>query len=170
MSALFVCRDRRTHCATIGTIVLAFPIGDAWADTLGKIQPDPVALCSDLHVKAHELCFDKPTDGIARAEYLSETFYAIILKSTERCTITEEERIQVQREFANAKVFSTRFECDDGGEENITYTSVNERVGFLALYAGRTRQEARAKLAEVTSAGRYPGANLRKMQAKLVYP
>ena len=144
--------------------------GTAWADTQGKIQPDPAASCSDRFSKAHELCFEKPQDGVARAEYLSEPFYAIILRSAERCTITEEERANTQRAFPKAKVFSTRFECEDDGEENIAYTNVNERFAFLALYAGLTQQEANATLLEVKQSGRFPGANVRKMQAKLVYP
>jgi hypothetical protein len=63
-----------------------------------------------------------------------------------------------------------RFFCDDNIEENISYTNVNDKFGFLAVYAGPTMKEAKARLAEVKGTGRFPGANIRKMQAKLVYP
>ncbi len=144
--------------------------GTASADTQGKVQPDPVNPCSAGNFKRHELCFETPGDGIARAEYLSEPFYAIILKTAGRCTITEEERLQVQGLFPRNKVFSMRFHCDGNIEENISYTNVNDRFGFLAVYAGLTLKQANARLAEVKATGRFPGANIRKMQARLVYP
>jgi hypothetical protein len=142
----------------------------ASADTQGKIQPDPSTPCRGGNFKPHELCFETPKDGKARAEYLSEPFYAIILKTAERCAITEKERLQTQDLFPRNKVFSMRFYCDENIEENISYTNVNDKFGFLAVYAGRTLQEANARLAEIKAAGRFPGANVRKMQAKLVYP
>ena len=150
-------------------IILSLP-GVASADTVGKVQPNPATACSHGDFKPHELCFETPKDGIARAEYLSEPFYAIILKTAERCTITEEERLEAQSLFALSKVFSMRFQCDENIEENISYTNVNDKFGFLAVYAGRTLNEANARLAEVKTTGRFPGANIRKMQARLVYP
>jgi hypothetical protein len=143
--------------------------GIASADTQGKIQPDPAGPC-EAQFKPHELCFETPKDEVARAEYLSESFYAIILKTAERCTITEEERLEVQALFPQSKVFSMRFACDDDVEENIGYTNVNDEFGFLAVYAGKTLKAAKARLAAVNAAGQFPGANIRKMQAKLVYP
>ena len=142
--------------------------GAALADTQGKVQPNPNA-CSNADFKPHELCFETPKDGLARAEYLSEPFYAVILKTAERCTIAEEERVQAQGLFPQSKVFSMRFQCDDNIEENISYTNVNDKFGFLAVYAGATLKEANARLAEVKAAGRFPGANIRRMQARLVY-
>src|SRR5262245_10079673 len=142
----------------------------ALADTVGRVQPDPAGPCSNADFKPHELCFETPTDGVARAEYLSEPFYAIILKTAERCTIAEEERLEVQGLFPQGKVFSMRFYCDDNVEENISYTNVNDNFGFLAGYAGLTLKEAKARLVAVNATGKFPGANIRKMQAKLVYP
>jgi hypothetical protein len=144
--------------------------GIASAEAQGKVRPDPAKSCSDRAFKPHELCFEIPKDGIARAEYLSETFYAIILKTAERCTITEEERLQTQKLFPQTKVFSMRFQCDDNIEENISYTNVNDKFGFLAVYAGPSLKEANSQLAEIKTAGRFPGANIRRMQARLVYP
>jgi hypothetical protein len=142
----------------------------AWADTLGKVRSDPANSCSDRGFKPHELCFEIPRDEIARAEYLSEPFYAIILKTTERCTITEDERLQAQRLFPLGKVFSMRFSCDDNIEENISYTNINDKFGFLAVHAGQTMKDAKARLEEVKATGKFQGANIRKMQARFVFP
>jgi hypothetical protein len=142
----------------------------ASADTLGKVRPDPANPCSDQGFKPHELCFETPKDEIARAEYLSEPFYAVILKTTEPCSITEDERLQTQGLFPRGKVFSMRFYCDENIEENISYTNVNDKFGFLAVYAGRTMKEAKARLEEVKATGKFQGANIRKMQARFVFP
>lgn len=142
----------------------------AFADSQGKVQPDPTdskKACRDF--KPHELCFERPKDDMARTEYLSEPFYAVILKTTERCNVTEEERLQAQALFPRSKVFSMRFQCDENVEENISYTNVDGKFGFLAVHAGTTLEEAKRRLAEVNATGRFPGANIRKMQAKLVY-
>jgi hypothetical protein len=142
----------------------------AFADTLGKVRPDPANSCSEQGFKPHELCFETPKDEIARAEYLSEPFYAVILKTTEPCKITEDERLQAQRLFPRGKVFSMRFHCDENIEENISYTNVNDKFGFLAVYAGQTMKEAKARLEEVKATGKFQGANIRKMQARFVFP
>ena len=142
----------------------------AFADTLGKVRPDPANSCNEQGFKPHELCFETPKDEIARAEYLSEPFYAVILKTTEPCTITEDERLQAQRLFPRGKVFSMRFYCDENIEENISYTNVNDKFGFLAVYAGQTMKEAKARLEEVKATGKFHGANIRKMQARFVFP
>ena len=144
--------------------------GIASAGAQGKVRPDPATSCSDRGFKPHELCFETPKDEIARAEYLSEPFYAIILKTAERCTISEKERLRTQGLFPRAKVFSMRFYCGENIEENISYTNVNDKFGFLAVYAGPGLKEANSRLAEVKATGRFPGANIRKMQARLVYP
>lgn len=142
--------------------------GAASADTMGRVHGDPGFSCEGA--KPHELCFDKPKDGVARAEYLSEPFYAIILKTGARCSLTEAERLQVQTLFARNKVFSTRFFCGEDIEENIAYTNVKEDVGFLAVYAGATMADAKRLFRDVKATGRFHGANIRQMQAKLVYP
>jgi hypothetical protein len=142
----------------------------ASADAQGKVEPDPAGTCSDVSFKPHELCFRTPSDGVARDEILSEPFYAVILKTAQRCTITDEERLRAQARFPRAKVFSMRFNCDDNIEENISYTNVDDRFGFIAVYAGRTLKEAKARLAEVRASGTFSGANIRKMQAKRVSP
>jgi hypothetical protein len=150
-------------------IAAAFSLlGISSAMAQGKVQSDPAKSCGNTTFKPHELCFEAPKDEIARAEFLSETFYAIILKTAARCTIPEADRADVQRLFPRLKVFSTRFQCDDDVEENISYTNVNEAYGFVAVYAGRTMKEAKARLLEVRATAKFPGANIRKMQVKLV--
>lgn len=142
--------------------------GDALADTQGKVHPGPTASCKGF--KPHHLCFDMPADGIARAEYFSVPFYAIILKTTERCSASEKERLEIQDLFPRSKVFFESFQCDDDVEEAIRYTNVNEKFGFLAVYAGATLKEANKQLAEVKAVGKFAGANIRKMQAVFVFP
>jgi hypothetical protein len=155
---------RRRLAVAIALLLLP---GVASADTQGKVQPDPAVSCKDF--KPHQLCFETPKDGVARAEYFSEPYYAIILRTAERCSIQEEERLQTQGLFPASKVFSVRFECDDM-EEFIRYTNVNDKFGFLAVHAGATLNEANLRLAEVKATGKFPGANIRRMQAVLVFP
>jgi hypothetical protein len=147
-------------------IVLVFS-GVAAADTQGRVLSGPAASCEAF--KPHQLCFELPADGLARADYFSRPFYAIILKTAERCGIAEEERLQIQKLFPASKVFSTGFDCEDS-EDVIRYTNVNDKFGFLAVHAGATLKEARKRLAEVTAMNRFAGANIRKMQAVLEYP
>ena len=53
--------------------------------------------------------------------------------------------------------------CVEAGE--LYYTNVAPDQQFMAVYAGRTPAEARSVLAKVRAAGKYPGANLRRMRA-----
>ena len=142
--------------------------GTAFADTQGKVHPEPAASCQGF--KPHHLCFDVPNDGVARAEYLSAPFYAILLETTERCSVSEEQRLQIQKLFPLSKVFAESFNCNDDPEEFIRYTNVNAKVGFLAVHAGATLKQANKRLAEVKATGKFPGANIRKMQAVIVFP
>jgi hypothetical protein len=146
--------------------VLCAAPGVAWAQ--GAIEPDPARPLPGF--KSHQLSFHVPADGVARAEYRSVPFFAVILKSARRCSLTEEERLAAQRLFPAAKVFATRFGCDEEPEDNVTYTNVNADFAFIALYAGQTSREADALLARVKATGRFPDANIRRMQAVMVYP
>ena len=135
----------------------------------GKLYPDPVEP-PFAGFKPHELAFQTPQDGVARAEYKSQPFYAIILQTTQACSVTEKERLAVQALFPKNKVFTTRFGCDGNVEEYITYTNVKPGLGFIAVYAGLTHPEAEQFLQIVKTTGRFSGANIRKMQVVLVYP
>lgn len=118
----------------------------------------------------HQLSFEYPNDQIARAEFRSEEFYAIILKSAERCSLTEQERAQIQKMFPQNKVFMDFFECDESMEDWLTYTNTNQAYTFIAMFGGYTENQAKQLFEQYDLAGKYPGANIRKMQAVLVYP
>jgi hypothetical protein len=157
--------------ATLGAVTIAATAVHAQRH-LGEVCPDPAHPCAG-GFRPNELPFVLPRDSVARAEFRSDTFYAVILRSAPRCSIPERERVAAQALFPGRKVFSQRFECDvdpsaDDEESGITYTNVAERTAFLAIYAGATREQALRVLAEARR--RFPGANLRRMQAVLVYP
>ncbi|HEX2091148.1 MAG TPA: hypothetical protein VHG28_02055 [Longimicrobiaceae bacterium] len=151
-------------------LAAAQPAGGAAAqavDPPGRVCPDPVRPCPGF--RPHDLSFALPRDGAARAESRSEPFYAVILRSGPRCSVAERERLAAQALFPRHKVFATRFECDGDGENDVTYTGVDARYGFLAVYAGTTRAAAERVLAGVRAGGRFPGANLRRMRAVRVH-
>ncbi|HEX6748776.1 MAG TPA: hypothetical protein VF092_15875 [Longimicrobium sp.] len=163
-------KPTRIACLLAAPMLLAAPRGDAHPAAVqrpGTICPDPAHPCGGF--QAHDLTFVPPRDGIPRDEFRSEPFYAVILRSGARCSIPERERLAVQALFPRRKVFSHRFFCDEIVENNITYTNVDENLAFLAVYAGKTREEAAAFLRSVNAMRRFPGANLRRMQAVLVY-
>lgn len=133
----------------------------------GKVCGDPEKPCpgfrpNELSFKiAKEFAFDRGRDR-------SVPFYAVILRSAELCSITEEERLKVQTLFPRQKVFVHRLHCEGFGDK-VTYTNVNAKAGFIAVYAGEAEAEAKKMLAQVKATGRFPGANLRKMAAVVVY-
>ena len=101
--------------------------------------------------------------------YETELFYAVVLKSVRDASkgsdcnvfVPESERLEAQALFPHNKVFASR--CFETGD--IHYTNVAPDQQFMAVYAGRTPAEANAMLARVKAAGKYPGANLRRMRA-----
>jgi hypothetical protein len=132
------------------------------------IEPDPAKPAPGF--KPHQLPFETPKDGVARPEFRSAPFYAVILKTLARCAPVEEERAGIQKLFPKNKVFAPMFGCDAEPEDAVRYTNVNPKVGFIAVYAGQELDEAEDFLETVTILGLFPGANLRRMQAVLVYP
>jgi hypothetical protein len=134
--------------------------------TQGKVCPDPARPCPQF--KAHELSFSiKQKFKFDRGEDRSQPFYAVILRSAMLCSIPEEEREKVQALFPARKVFVHRHFCE-GFSDKVSYTNINRKVGFIAVYAGETEEEARRFLAEV-KAGQFADANLRRMQAVVTY-
>lgn len=133
-----------------------------------RVCSDPASPCPGF--KPHDLSFPLRGDAPPAPEYRSASFYAVILRTAERCSIKGAEREAAQALFPGRKVFHTRFECDDDVENNVTYTNVNDKFAFLAVYAGEERRAAEALLAEVKASGRFPGANLRRMQVVRVSP
>ena len=135
--------------------------------TQGKVCPDPARPCPDF--KPNELSFaitGKKFD-FDRGEDRSQPFYAVILRSDKLCSIQEAERLKLQALFPSRKVFVHQYFCEDFGDK-VTYTNVNRKVGFVAVYAGETEEEGRAFLAEVKT-GPFKDATLRRMQSVVTY-
>lgn len=154
----------RVVCALAAAALLS---GAAPTQREGAVCANPARPCTGF--QAHDLSFVLPRGEAARAEARSQPFFAVILRSGPRCSIPEADRRAAQTRLRN-KVFSQRFECDGDVENNVTYTGVAANTAFLAVYAGRTRAEAVAYLERVRATGRFPGANLRRMQVVYVYP
>ena len=154
-----------TFSVILMSVAFSIPSG---VQAQGEVYPNPTKPYPGF--KPHELSFHLTNNGIGRDEYRSTPFYAIILRTTEPCSVTEEERLKTQALLPNNKVFSTRFGCEDNIEENITYTNANPKFGFIAVYAGATLSQAKQFLTIIGATGQFPGANIRKMQVVLVYP
>jgi len=152
---------------TVPIFVLLLALAGA-ALAQGTIHPDPAKPRPGF--KPHQISFETPQDGVARAEFRSAPFYAVILKTAERCSVKDKERAEIQALFPANKVFYPMAECDEDPEDTISYTNVNAKVGFIAVYAGDSQEQAQQFLTTVKRTGRFPGANLRRMQAVLGYP
>ena len=142
--------------------------------TQGKVCPDPARPCRHSpDFRPNELSFSIKTKfEFDRGRDRSQPFYGVILRSDKLCSISEAERLKVQALFPGRKVFVHQLHCSEDGSadfgEKVTYTNVNRNVGFIAVYAGETEEEARRFLAEV-KAGQFKDATLRRMQAEIVY-
>jgi hypothetical protein len=134
----------------------------------GNVCPDPQRPCPGFN--AHDLSFGLVNDGKARAEQRSPSFFAVVLKTIDPCATREKERLEIQALFPDRKVFTNRFDCDDNPENNVAYTNTSAKHGFIAVYAGGDRAAADKVLAAVKATGKFPGANLRRMQVVYVYP
>lgn len=155
--------------AAVLACVCAFTAAATENRTPGQIHDYPGTETATSR-NPHNLSFEYPNDGLARAEFRSDEFYAIILKSAERCTLSEADRLGIQELFPENKVFMDRFECDEASEDNVTYTNINPDYSFIAVYAGTGIEDANQLLDGMDLAARFPGANIRRMQAVLVYP
>jgi hypothetical protein len=136
--------------------------------TQGEVCPDPQKPCVDVErFKPNELSFRIASKfDFDRGQDRSRPFYAAILKSGELCKLPDAERTAAQAQFPERKVFLHRHFCEEFGDK-VTYTNVNRKAGFVAVYAGRTEAEAKAFLAEAKA--KYPDANLRRMQVVITY-
>jgi hypothetical protein len=91
----------------------------------------------------------------------------VILKSVpvpkDNCDtfISEPDRLAAQLHFPNNKVFTSR--CADPG--TISYTNINPRTHFMAVYAGLTQAQANRMLVTVQATGKFPGAYVRRIRA-----
>jgi hypothetical protein len=137
------------------------------APRLGAVCGDPTARCpTSIEFQPYQLPFRIPANANI---WETEKFYAVILKSVRdeskggdcNVFVPEAEREAAQALFPRNKVFGSR--CFDPGD--LFYTGVAEGAQFIAVYAGRTRAEGLATLEKVKAAGKYPGANLRRLSA-----
>jgi hypothetical protein len=130
----------------------------------GKVCGDPNLPCKNRgNFQSYELPFDT---GRNYAIADSELFYAAIIESRkikldENCetAFTEQRRLEVQKMFPKNKVFALK--CFEPGLNY--YTNVAADVGFLGIYAGRTKAQATSFLKTIQS--KFPGAVLRRMRA-----
>ncbi|MDQ3917322.1 MAG: hypothetical protein M3348_02510, partial [Acidobacteriota bacterium] len=119
-----------------------------------------------VEFQPYQLPFVVPANGVI---WETEKFYAVILKSVRdpsqggdcNVFVPEAEREAAQALFPRNKVFASR--CFEAGD--LYYVGVADNTQFMAVYAGRTREEGLAVLEKVKATGKYPGANLRRMRA-----
>lgn len=131
-----------------------------------KICHDPTAACRTSYDFApHDLPFELPQTAVI---YETQEFYVVILKSVrargpDDCDtfVPEADRLAAQKLFPRRKVFTTR--CDEPVSPYYRGGAPDQRL--MAVYAGATRAEAEKTLAAVRAAGKFPGANLRRMRA-----
>ena len=137
------------------------------ATRLAAVCGDPTVRCrTTVEFQPYQLPFVVPKNGVI---WETEKFYAVILKSVRdpsqggdcNVFVPEAEREAAQALFPRNKVFASR--CFEAGD--LFYTGVAESTQFMAVYAGRTRAEGQAVLEKVKAAGRYPGANLRRLSS-----
>lgn len=133
----------------------------------GPVCSDPERPCDGF--KPNELSFVIRTPfAFDRAQDKSQPFYGVILKSAPLCSLGDDERLAAQALFSRQKVFLHRHLCEDFGDK-VTYTNVNAKAGFVAVYGGATEAEAQRVLAQVKASGRYPDANLRRLEVIVTY-
>lgn len=133
----------------------------------GRICGNPKVRCKtgDVSFEPFEIPFEIPKRAVISS---SEPFYAVILRSRqpsdETCNevLNEQNRSEIQSLFPDNKVFV--FRCEEFNA--IYYTGVTENVGFMAVYAGKTPQEAQIILKKVNATGLFTGTNIRRIQAE----
>ena len=132
-----------------------------------KVCGDPTEACeTKFEFEPHDISFEVPDDAVQI--YETEEFYAVILASVrvtdancETRFISEERRLETQELFPNNKVFASR--CPDPG--NLYYEPIDYRIQFMAVYAGKTKEEANELLATVKATGKFSDAFVRQLSA-----
>jgi hypothetical protein len=139
----------------------------------GAVCHQPSVQCSSSYsFAAYQLPFTIKEKLQFGKSYRSEQFYAVILKSVKAagdpdCTIvSEEERLEAQSSFPTRKAFASHSNCP---EELIAYENVDPEFNFLAVYAGKSLNDAQRVLRQVTSNPRYSQAYLKRMRVILEY-
>jgi hypothetical protein len=157
---------------TVFALTIVSPFS-AWQQTSGVVCPNSDTACHSAYsFKPYQLPFLIREKLVFGKTYKSAPFYAVVLQSvrnsgsTDCQHIGEEQRLEAQALFQDRKVFASRFSCP---EELVLYTSVNQEFNFLAVYGGATLAEAKQTLNKAKATGRYPEANIRKMQVVVEY-
>jgi hypothetical protein len=155
------------------------PLGTTMRAQAYQVCGNPTEHCgTSFRFEPYDLLFKVTGELKWFGEYRSEEFYAVVLSSRKaipdpdglsgdkQCSgqFKESERLAAQTFFPDNKVFASTFGCD---YFQVSYTNVNADYNFMAVYAGRNQTEANLVLKMAKSAGRFPGANLRKMRAVL---
>jgi hypothetical protein len=142
-----------------------------------EVCPDPKTPCHSRtrRFAAYELPFRLPVSLKPKQEYKSEPFYGVIIKTyeSEDCDADdhtasiERERIAVQKTYPRRKVFAS-YSCPNMDALSYDFPGLmdasRERVlinTFIAVYAGRTSQEAEEFLVYLQTI--YPQAMLKGM-------
>jgi hypothetical protein len=141
------------------------PSGSPLLQAQGRVCGNPTAQCpTSFPFKPYDLPF-VIKGKVQFAEYVSNYFYAVVLKSVKAekdggdCAfIPEEERLAVQRLLRGNKVFASR--C--APEAQIVYEGVNRDYNILGVYGGDTKAAAEKVLQQLKS--RYPDANIRRIR------
>lgn len=129
---------------------------------LPKVCFDPARPCPGF--KANDISFPLDRTPGARGEQRSAPFYAVMLKLGKHCAVTRAEAQEIQALFPRRKVFYNRFECDGDVENNVSYSNIHPTVGFIAVYAGETKNASREFYAEVNAMKRFRGVILSEKQ------
>lgn len=141
---------------------LSFTVSGEAQRRRGQICGDPAMRCGVANeFQPYDLSFRIPRNAVI---WESEMFYAIILESRNarnncEAHISEDKRLEAQALFPRHKVFADR--CPEPG--TVFYSNTNSDYRFMAVYAGKTRAEAARMLSRVRATGKYPTANLRRM-------
>ena len=162
-------RNRSLKAVLVGLVVTLFFAAGAGAQKRRVVRAQvcggPEMRCGQTPdvFKPYDLQFRLPRQAVI---YETEPFYAVILQSINAkrdcdAHVSEDARLEAQSLFPKNKVFSDR--CPEAGSLYYTNTSADYR--FMAVYAGRTRAEANRMLETVRATGKYPTANIRRMNA-----
>lgn len=184
----FVVNRSLTTVLLLSTLLLTVGINSSHASeiqTQGAVCGHPTTPCQppiqsfmQTIYEPYDITFDLPKTLTWQTTYLSESFYAIILKSKKSfpddgpasdkpCAgfFSEDERKAVQELFPGHKVFTSRFGCSG---HPIFYTNTNADYNYIAVFGGATLNDAKALLKTVKENG-FSDANIRKVQVGLSY-
>jgi hypothetical protein len=148
----------------------AFAVSAA-AQTPLKVCPNPSAPCQSKHksFEKYELSFVLPKTIKPNVDYMSQTFFAVILKTLEDAdcdqgeysSAVEKLRVAAQKLFPDRKAFAQQ-QCPDMGAVAYTINGKSDATIFIAVYAGETKLEADQVLAKAKA--KYSTAKVVKMQ------